>query len=151
MTHRRFSAFLLAAALFLLGAVSTAHARDMVSVARGEVNMRSAPGTRSEVQWALSRGYPLQVLSRRGGWLQVRDFENDRGWVLRSLTARTPHHVVKAPVANLRATPSTRGRLVGKATRGEVLRTIERKGAWVKVRHANGRTGWVASRLVWGW
>ena len=151
MTHRRLSAFLLAAALFLLGAASTAHARDMVSVARGEVNMRSAPGTRSEVQWALSRGYPLQVLSRRGEWLQVRDFENDRGWVLRSLTARTPHHVVKAPVANLRATPSTRGRLVGKATRGEVLRTIERKGAWVKVRHANGRTGWVASRLVWGW
>ena len=151
MTHRRFSAFLLAAALFLLGAVSTAHARDMVSVARGEVNMRSAPGTRSEVQWALSRGYPLQVLSRRGEWLQVRDFENDRGWVLRSLTARTPHHVVKAPVANLRATPGTRGRLVGKATRGEVLRTIERKGDWVKVRHSNGRTGWVASRLVWGW
>ena len=151
MMFRRLHAFLLAAFVLLLGAASMAHARDMVSIARGEVNMRSAPGTRSEVQWALSRGYPLQVLSRRGQWLQVRDFENDRGWVLRSLTARTPHHVVKARVANLRATPSTRGRLVGKATRGEVLRTIERKGEWVKVRHANGRTGWVASRLVWGW
>ena len=124
MMFRRLHAFLLAAFVLLLGAASTAHARDMVSIAREEVNMRSAPGTRSEVQWALSRGYPLQVLSRRGQWLQVRDFENDRGWVLRSLTARTPHHVVKARVANLRATPSTRGRLVGKATRGEVLRTI---------------------------
>ncbi|MGJ7543821.1 SH3 domain-containing protein [Variovorax sp. LT1R16] len=152
MTHsRRLPAFLLTIVLLWLSMVSMAHAREMVSVARGEVSMRSGPSTRSEVQWALSRGYPLQVISRRGNWLQVRDFENDRGWVPRSLTARTPYHVVQSRVANLRSTPGTKGRIVGKASRGEVLRTLERKGSWVKVRHGNGTTGWVAQDLVWGW
>lgn len=152
MTHsRRLPAFLLTIVLLWLSMVSMAHAREMVSVARGEVSMRSGPSSRSEVQWALSRGYPLQVISRRGNWLQVRDFENDRGWVPRSLTARTPYHVVQSRVANLRSTPGTKGRIVGKASRGEVLRTLERKGSWVKVRHGNGTTGWVAQNLVWGW
>lgn len=151
MSFRRFSVCLLVLFLSMSAFVSAAQAQQMVSVARDAVNMRSAPGARSTVNWALARGYPLQVVARRGAWLQVRDFENDRGWVARSMTGRTPHHVVKARVANLRGTPSTRGRLVGKASYGDVLRTLERRGEWVKVKRADGRSGWVARSLLWGW
>jgi SH3-like domain-containing protein len=151
MSFRRLSACLLFLFLSLGTLASVAQAQQMVSVARETVNMRSAPGTRSTVQWALSRGYPLQVVARKGAWLQVRDFEGDRGWVLRSLTGRTPHHVVKAKVANLRGAPGTRARIVGKAFYGDVLRTVERRGEWVRVRHGNGRSGWIARRLLWGW
>ncbi len=147
---RRLPAFFLVL-LALLLAMPMAHAREMVSVAKGEVNMRSGPGTRYDIAWALSRGYPLSVVGRKGNWLKVRDFENDQGWVLRSMTGRTPHHVVKAKVANLRGTPGTRARIVGKALYGDVLRTLERRGDWVKVRHERGTTGWVARRLLWGW
>lgn len=150
---RRLPAFLpaLLACVLLLMGMSIAHAREMVSVARSEVNMRSGPGTRHAAQWALSRGYPLTVVAQRGGWIQVSDFENDRGWLLRSLTNKTPHHIVKASIANLRSAPGTRTRIVGKASYGDVLRTLERRGDWVKVRSERGTTGWVARRLVWGW
>ncbi|MNQ88913.1 Bacterial SH3 domain protein [compost metagenome] len=113
--------------------------------------MRSGPGTRYDALWGLSRGYPLAVVNRKGAWIKVRDFEKDEGWVLRSLTNRAPHHVVRAGVANLRGTPSTRGRILGKARYGDVLRTLERRGDWIKVRHERGKTGWVARRLLWGW
>ena len=76
------AAFFFAILVFLL-TVSTVHAREMVSVARAEINMRSGPGTRHAVQWALSKGYPLTVVGRQGQWLHVSDFERDRGWVLR--------------------------------------------------------------------
>lgn len=137
--------------LSLLFVLPAAQAREMVSIARGEVNMRSAPNTRSEVLWGLGRGYPLSVVGRRGNWVQVSDFESDRGWVLRSLTNKTPHHIVKARVANLRGTPTTRGRVVGKLQYGDVLRTLERRGEWVKVRSERGATGWVSRPLLWGW
>ena len=143
------AAFFFAILVFLL-TVSTVHAREMVSVARAEINMRSGPGTRHAVQWALSKGYPLTVVGRQGQWLHVSDFERDRGWVLRSLTTRTPHHIVKAKVANLRGSPSTRGRLVGKASYGDVLRTVARRGDWVQVRTERGMQGWIAGRLLWG-
>jgi SH3-like domain-containing protein len=147
---RYLSALLLTGFLFFL-VTPLVQAREMVSIARGEVNMRSGPGTRYEAQWGLSRGYPLSVVGRKGGWIKVTDFENDKGWVLRSLTNRTPHHVVKSSIANIRSTPGTRARIVGKAVYGDVLRTLERRGDWVKVRHERGTTGWIARRLVWGW
>jgi SH3-like domain-containing protein len=142
---------LLPALLLMLLLATLAEAREMVTVARDQVNMRSGAGTRHEPLWLLDRGYPLQVIGRRGDWLRVRDFERDVGWVYRPLTRSTPHHIVKAPVANVRSGPSTRTRIVGKLSYGDVVRTLERRAGWVKVRHESGLRGWIARRLLWGW
>lgn len=128
-----------------------ATAQTMVSVAGSTVNMRSGPGIRSEVLWTLGQGYPLKVVNRRGRWLQVEDFEQDRGWVARSLTGRIPHHIVQAPKANIRRGPGLNHRVVGQAAYGELLRTREKRQDWVRVEREDGRTGWVARRLLWGW
>ncbi|GAB2540164.1 hypothetical protein GCM10027032_29040 [Simplicispira piscis] len=123
----------------------------MVSVERAEVNLRADAGTQHEALWVLSKGYPLEVTRRKGQWLQVRDFENDTGWIFRPLVGKKAHHIVKSKVVNLRRSPSTRSPIVGKATRGEVLRTLERRSDWVKVQQDGGPRGWVARRLLWGW
>jgi SH3-like domain-containing protein len=144
----------LAAAAILFGfalAASAGRAQQMISVSREEINMRSGPGTRFEAIWTLIRGYPLRVLARRGHWIKVRDFEGDQGWVFRSLTGRTPYHIVKAQVANLRALPSTRSRILGRLDYGSILRTLGRRAGWVRVRQSDGTRGWVARSLLWGW
>lgn len=123
----------------------------MVSIKGSVVNVRASPNTRSDVLWELTRGYPLQVLKRRGQWLQVRDFENDRGWVFRSLTGKTPYHVVKANIANVRKGPGTNNRIVGKAERYDVVRTRSKKNGWVQVEMDDGLKGWISQRLLWGW
>lgn len=71
--------------------------------------------------------------------------------MLGRLTHREPHVVVKVPVANLRGAPGTRHRIVARADCGEVLRTLERREGWLRVRRVSGRSGWVARRLVRGW
>lgn len=134
-----------------LGTVVPVLARDMVSIKAPIVNMRSGPSTRSEVQWQLTKGYPLQVLKRQGRWLQVRDFENDRGWVTRSLTGSTPYHIVTSRIANIRRGPGTEHRIIGKAERYELMRTRGKKADWVRVERADGLRGWMAKRLLWGW
>lgn len=134
-----------------VAATTGAQAREMVSVQKAEVNLRAGAGTQHEPLWVLSKGYPLEVTAHKGQWLHVRDFENDTGWIFRPLVGKQPHHVVKGAVVNLRSSPSTRSRVVGKATRGEVLRTLERRTQWVKVQQEGGLRGWVASKLLWGW
>jgi SH3-like domain-containing protein len=67
------------------------------------------------------------------------------------MTSKTPHHVVKAKAVVLRKSPNARSPVVRRAAYGDVLRTLERRGDWVKVTHEGGGTGWVARRLVWGW
>ena len=81
----------------------------------------------------------------------MRDFEGDRGWVARSLTGNAPHHVVKSKVANVRSSPSTQARIVGKAEYGELLRTREKRAGWVRVERTEGPGGWIAKQLLWGW
>jgi SH3-like domain-containing protein len=137
--------------VLLLLAAPQAVAQQMVSVAGEEVNLRSGPGTQHPAEWILSQGYPLKIVGRRGNWLEVRDFENDKGWIYRPLTSSTPYHVVKVKVANLRSQPTTRGRIIAKLVYGDALRTLERKSGWVKVQREGGLRGWVARRLLWGW
>ncbi len=134
-----------------VASLTTTFAAEMVSVKGSIVNMRSGPSTRTETLWELKKGYPLKVIKRKGSWLQVQDFENDRGWVSRKLTAKTPYHVVKSNTANLRSGPSTNSPIVGKAERGDVLRTLDKKSGWVKVQPGSGKSGWVSGKLIWGW
>lgn len=135
----------------VLATTGMAAAQQMVSVKGSVVNMRDGPGTQTQALWKLKRGYPLKVLERRGQWLKVQDFENDRGWVAASLTGRQPYHIVKAPVANIRSGPSPKHRIVGRVTHGELLKTQEKRAGWVKVKKEEGTSGWVARRLLWGW
>ncbi len=136
----------------LLTALAPALAQELVSVRNPSVNLRSGPSTETEVLWKLSQGYPLQVLDKKADWLQVQDFEGDKGWIARSVTASAPHHIVKVKVANLRKGPGTKYPVLGQAAYGDVLRTVRRQGEWVVVKlPKDGGQAWVASSLVWGW
>lgn len=150
MVHFLHGALLFLSALLVL-AGSRALAQQMVSVSGMEVNMRSGPGTAHPADWRLDRGYPLKVIGSKGGWLKVIDFENDKGWVLRKLTSSTPYHVVKVKLANMRSEPTTRSRVIAKLAYGDVLKTLERSGDWIKLQGPNGRRGWVSRPLLWGW
>ncbi len=130
---------------------TVASAQNFVSVDRNEINMRSGPGTQHSALWTLPRGYPLQTIERRGDWLKVRDFENDEGWVFRSLMGKKGHFVVKSKTANIRNGPGTQHRKVGEASYGEVVQTLERRKDWVQISQDGGTKGWIARRLLWGW
>lgn len=153
--HQRFRFHILSGLTLLaalLGLTVPAHAQELVSVRNAKVNLRAEAGLNSEVLWKLSQGYPLQVLEKKGDWLQVQDFEGDKGWVARGVTAATPHHVVKVKTANLRKGPGSKYPVVAQASYGDVLRTVRRQGDWVVVQSPTGKgQAWVSSSLVWGW
>lgn len=130
---------------------SIAQAQEFVSVKGNTVNVRAQPQARAQVQWELTKGYPLQVTARQGNWLKVRDYESALGWVYRPNTSTQAHHVVKARTANLRNGPGTNHRVVGKLDQHEVVRTLEKRAGWAKVRSQGGTQGWVARNLLWGW
>lgn len=137
-------------AICLSATAIAASAQAMVSISGSTVNMREEPSLDSTVLWELQRGYPLQVVERKGNWLEVKDFENDTGWVARSLTSDEPHHIVKSKVLNLRSEPGTDSKVLAQMQYGELLKTLDKRGDWVRVERYTGETGWVSRRLVWG-
>ncbi|WP_284152419.1 SH3 domain-containing protein [Desulfofustis limnaeus] len=128
---------------------------EMVSVSGDNVNLRTGPSTTSPVRWRYGSGFPLQVLEKKGEWLKVQDFENDTGWLHKSLTAGTGHMIVKVNKGsdekiNIRSGPGTNHKVVGMAHYGVVFRTIEQKNGWALVRHESGLEGWILRSLLWG-
>ncbi len=123
-------------------------AADFVSVNKDGVNLRSGPTTDAAVLFELPTGYPLEVIERKGDWLQVRDYENDKGWIYNNLTSDTPYVIVKVSKGNIRSGPGTNYDQVGKVVRDVILQKIEQKGDWIQVRHPQ-LTGWIHKNLVW--
>lgn len=147
---------LLLALLLAWSVCSQAVALTMVSVTGEKVNLRKGPSTRYPIIWELGKGFPLKVIGSRGKWYKVSDFENDVGWIYKSLVSRKPHLIVKVNrndkgKINIRSGPGTRYKVVGKAEYGVVFETLKRGNGWVKVRHETGLTGWIKRSLLWGW
>jgi len=136
--------------IFFVIFTTAAHA-EMVSVSSAQARMRSGPGEKYPIKWELSEGYPLKVIARQGKWLKVTDYESDKGWIYKTLVAKTPHMIVKASKAVIRSGPADSQRMVANANRGVVLRTIKQKKGWVQVKHESGLVGWVRRDTLWGW
>lgn len=150
---RRFSLSLIALGLTtsLVASPAQAETLEFVSVKGANAKVREQPSTTATTLWELIDGYPLQVVQRKEGWLQVKDFEATLGWIYAQRTTKTPHMVVTSRVANLRAGPTQQHKVVSKLEGQEVVKTLKNSNEWVQVERSNGQQGWVASNLVWGW
>ena len=127
----------------------------MVSIKGDDINMRSGPGTKYKVLWKLDAGFPLKILSKKGSWYRVQDFEGTIGWIHRNVTTKKGHMIVDVNKKtqkriNVRSGPGTNSRIVAKAYYGVVFRTLSQKNGWVEVEHDKGVRGWIKRSLLWG-
>ena len=140
------------ALVVLVFTVSTVLAAGQyMSVAKDGVNIRSKPVADSEVLWRLPKGFPLEILERKGDWAHVVDSSGDKGWVNIGMLAKDKTVIVrtKANDANIRVGPGTNYEIVVQAENGVMFAVLEYKGEWIKVKHADGTTGWINKSVVW--
>jgi len=122
----------------------------MVRVKVKTANVRSGPGTKYKKVWKVPQNYPYRVVTRKGSWLKVKDFEGFEDWIYGPLTDRKPAAVVKVKRANARKGPGKEHPVVFTADTGVSFQVLGKKGDWVKVRANDGDQGWVFRKLLWG-
>ena len=147
---KTFSRLFLILSIFGLFICPQSFAAQFVSVKKDNVNVRTGPSKDNPVSMELFEGYPLKVIRKQGDWYKVTDFENDSGWIHKSLVTTGDTVIVNAKKSvNMRSGPSTKSSVVADVERGVVLTKISRKGKWVEVRHASGTVGWIYKPLLW--
>jgi len=124
---------------------------EMLSVAVQEANFRAGPSKKHEVVFTAIQHYPVKVVKRLGGWVNVQDFEGDRAWVAASLLSKRATVIVKVNRANLRTQPTTQSKVAGKTELAEVFVVSERKGRWLRLTFGDEERGWIRDDLVWGY
>jgi SH3-like domain-containing protein len=120
-----------------------------VSVLKNGANIRSGPEANKEILWTVFKGFPLQVTERKGKWAHVVDFDGDKGWITTDLLAKEKTVIVKANTANLRVGAGKDYEISAEVKHGVVFKTLATEGEWVKVKHADGTTGWILGKLLW--
>ncbi len=150
MNFKYCSRILYISILLLITIPALSFAAQNVSVKKDNVNVRTGPGTNFPVYMELFKGYPLQVLQTKGDWLQVSDFENDKGWIFSKLVVPGNTVIVNGKKSiNMRTKPSTNGTVVATVDRGVVLTKVSTQGKWTKVKHSQGTVGWIYNPLLW--
>jgi len=139
--------------LFLV--LSTSALAEMRSIRGDKVNLRAGPGEKYSVKWEYGDGFPVKIISQKGKWVKVQDFENDSGWIYSPLLNKEPHIIVTAnrgknKKINIRRGPGVQYDVVGQAYYGVVIEKEKDKKGWVKVKHESGLEGWIEKSLVWG-
>ena len=105
--------------------------------------------------YALGRDYPLEVVVNVEGWLKVRDVGGTVAWIEKKSVADKRVLVVRAPVAEVLASPDASAPVVFKAEQNVLLDLVDSDyvtatPGWAKVRHRDGQVGFVRIQQVWG-
>jgi len=59
---------------------------EAVIVKKDKCNVRSGPGTGSDIRFTVDKGVPFKVIEKQGEWLHVVHADGDKGWIHRALT-----------------------------------------------------------------
>jgi SH3-like domain-containing protein len=133
------------------GAASPADFRSTTEVAV----LYDAPSVRARPLYVLGRDYPLEVIVSVEGWLKVRDAGGTVAWIDKKAVAERRMLVVRAPQADVFASPDPASAVVFKAEQNVILELVDPAYAtstpgWAKVRHRDNQVGYVRIAQVWG-
>lgn len=137
----------LIAMLFVLPCV--VFAQERLAVTAGIANLRYGPGTKHEQLWQVEQYHPLLVLEKQGEWYRIKDYEGDQAYIHESLVSKIRSVITVKNQCNIRSKPGKKSQVLFTAEKGVPFKVLERKGNWIKVKHADGDTGWIYKTLVW--
>lgn len=142
---KRYSIFLIILIVIYTGTA----AADRLTIVASLANIRSGPATKYDILWKVEKYYPIFVMKESDSWYYFRDFEDDRGWVHKSLVGKVPAVITKKDLCNIRSGPSTKEKILFSVEKGIPFKILKRKGPWLQIEHADGDQGWIHDSLVW--
>ncbi|PYI52179.1 N-acetylmuramoyl-L-alanine amidase [Paenibacillus flagellatus] len=156
----------------LLAAAGQADAETYTArVAADTLNVRAEPAGRARIVGTLGKGASVTVSEESFGWAKVQT-GGRTGWVAAhylvktdvkpepkggakvasaaagGASAKTRDGVVTADKLWLRESPGTEGEAKRLLTKGTKLSISDDRNGWMRVRTADGETGWVSGRYV---
>ena len=137
--------------LCTLAGAGAAAAADFRSVQDNAAVLYDAPSRAAKPLFVVSRDYPLEVIVNLEAWVKVRDHAGALSWIEKKSLGDKRMLLVTAPAAEARARPEDGAPLAFSAAQNVTLELVEvAPGGWLRVRHADGATGYVRAAQVWG-
>ena len=110
-----------------------------------------APSRAATPLYVVQRNYPLEVIVNLEAWVKVRDHAGALTWVEKKMLGEKRTLLVTGASAEVRQRPEDGAPAVFVAAQNVALELVEvAPNGWLRVRHADGATGYVRASQVWG-
>ena len=130
--------------------LSAASGSEFRSVAVNGAILYDAPSFKANRLYLISKQYPVEIVSRSGEWIKVRDANGDLSWIAANMLTDKRTLMVIANAADVRDAPNESAAIVFRAE-NVVLELVEPPtSTWIKVRHRDGQTGYARLNQIWG-
>ena len=137
--------------LVLFAFAQGAGAADFRSVQDNVVVLYDAPSRAATPLFVVQRNYPLEVIVNLEAWVKVRDHAGALSWIERKALGEKRMLLVTEASAEARLRPEDGAPAVFAAAQNVVFELVEvAPNGWLRVRHADGATGFVRAAQVWG-
>ncbi|MFO1381059.1 MAG: SH3 domain-containing protein [Chitinivorax sp.] len=147
--RRKLTKLLLSVAL--AGLPLAADGLEYRSVAEQGAALYAAPQPQSKKLFLFSRYTPLELVFANRQWAKVRDISGGMGWIEARQLAELRTVQVTAARAEIRARAEDTAPAVFAVERDVVLELVEPPaGGWARVRHRDGKSGFISIKNIWG-
>lgn len=150
LASRRWRVLLALPAIAMAAWALPATAVDFRSVSVEAAVLFDAPSRKARKLFILARNYPLEVLVALDGWTKVRDATGELAWIEAGQLDARRTVLVKVARAPVRQQADEAAPLAFEVEQDVVLEMLETSGNFVRVRHADGATGYIRITHVWG-
>lgn len=136
----------------LLPAIASAadSSPDYRSVSVPRATMFDSPSSSAKKRFSVSQFYPVEVVVSLGAWVKVRDKTNDLAW-MDSSQLGNQRTLLALDRVDVLAKAEAASAVVFRVDKDVALEWMQpAANGWVKVKHKDGLTGFIAADKVWG-
>jgi len=137
--------------LLALAFAGSAHAAEYRSVQDATAVLYDAPSRAATPLYVVSRYYPLEVIVNLESWVKVRDQTGALSWIEKKALGDKRTVIVTGASVEAHVRAEDAAPVAFTAVQNVALELLEAApDGWLRVRHADGATGYVRATQVWG-
>lgn len=145
------------AAITLIPTLASAEPLFVQYTADGYLNLRTGPSTNDAISMRLYGGTEVDAVGQSGSWRRIVLPDGTTGWASGNFMSNRyrqerPYDAIVARTndgyLNMRSGPGTDFRIIRRLYAGQGVYDTGADGNWLRVRLADGSTGWVSARFL---
>ena len=123
------------------------------SLRSNKTNVRTGPGRDYPVKFTFkARGIPLRVISEYDNWSEIRDYEGQSGWIIKTLLTKRRTLMVRTTqdYVSMYSKNNTKSKVILHLENNVIGSYIKCLDEWCKIKIDNQR-GWVEKSNLYGY
>ena len=124
--------------------------KEFLTLKKNEVNLRQGPSFEYPIKLIYKKKYlPVLILDKSGPWRNIKDFENNTGWIHVVLLSKKKSAINIKNNSIIYKKPTIYSKPIVKLEAGRLVLIKKCKTKWCKITTGD-YSGWIFKNSLWG-